>query len=702
MMRSLMPESSPDSVNSPNVLSIKESIIALTAIMGLFLFLLGPSLLAKFYIVEDHHLVQGASWGLSDWLGRIALDVQNFQRFRPAYWVYIALGCKLFGTNPHLWHAAVMLWGVLTCYLLYSAMRRIGADTRSTLVFVVLLVASGNQNWIWLNLIPQETMGTLLVAIAVSAIVSASQVRNPRKWDVLSLVAITLAGLVKESFVLLLPALIVLRWTLQKYFSDDSWEKSLSQLRPVLIAWGIVFVVEISIVMAVFLSKSNGYSAKVSGLSATSFNPLQWVAVISKLGLGMQLMLVVPILVWSGLIYKKNDRALLLATASIFALWLFPQIILYTNGINERYLFPSIIILAAAVALGLSVLWIRQMRFLWVLGILSLLPALIGGVSSTNRIAGMITAETVASNRMVEFLAQNIPNNKVILLAGDPGTAYGFEANRSLPLYLKLAGAHSQTYMWPLVAKGARSNMHIASSANNPAFRSPATLIPGDVGAIIIVDTYTPGLSMGPLREWLGNTEWRELNFKEPYYSFAISKFKFLKIGESNHRILLSPTAGGVPGTEPLIKIDSSLIGLVSVSPFLDTPPWGLERDYAGPGSIVWLGQGAAEGLGWILRSTGEQPVNIIVELVPGPSRVDHLRTVELNIENSSGRQTQRHAYEGGKWECTVRVSPGLNNFRLDILDKATISIQPNGDTRKLLALLRSLTITTHDKTVNP
>ena len=67
-----------------HVISWKESVMVLIGIAFLFLFLFGPVLGAKFYIIEDHLIVTGCSWGISDWTGRIAVDINVYQRFRPA------------------------------------------------------------------------------------------------------------------------------------------------------------------------------------------------------------------------------------------------------------------------------------------------------------------------------------------------------------------------------------------------------------------------------------------------------------------------------------------------------------------------------------------------------------------------------------------------------------------------------------------
>ena len=160
------------------------------------------------------------------------------------------------------------------------------------------------------------------------------------------------------------------------------------------------------------------------------------------------------------------------------------------------------------------------------MGVVALLPVLGEGVESTTTAVGSFVAETQTANRMVEFLAQNVPADQTILMVGDSGTSYGFEATYALPTYLKMAGSNSPFYLWPIISKGERSAMHILASKNNTAFRYPDTLLPNDVGAIIIVDNGIPAVDFKPLVRWLGDTAWREINFTEPFYSFSFSEFR--------------------------------------------------------------------------------------------------------------------------------------------------------------------------------
>ena len=537
--------------NTPPKLARREYLWALMVIAGLFLSLFGRALQAKFYVVEDHILVAGSSWSISGWVARITGDIQSYARFRPGYWLYYATGSLAFGVNPHLWHAATILWGVLTCYLFYVALRTIGADIVSSFIFVLLLVLSGNQNWIWINLVPQETIGMLWTATAVWGIAVASQRSQPGRSIVLPLTAMTLAGLVKESFVLLIPALLLLHVTCHKCLNGQSWCESLHQLRVPLTLGALVFVIEITLVMIVLWSKPGGYSAEASGLSVASFDPRRWLQIVSPLTWQHQLVAAGGVFLWASLWFDKTvSRTCLLASAGIFAAWSIPQVVLYTKGLNERYLFPAIVSVAAVIAWELSILWRKRRWSWWVVGVLLVLPVVVNGVKPTTTTVSWFTAETLAVHRAVKFLAQNVRADETILMAGDSGTPYAFEATYSLPLYLKIAGADSPFYLWPLVAKGERSAMHIAASKNNTVFRYPDSLTPHAVGAIIIVDTFVPALDSKPLANWLGDTRWREMDFAEPYYAFSVSEFRYVKAGEVNHRVLL-PAARGIPGERP-------------------------------------------------------------------------------------------------------------------------------------------------------
>ena len=602
---------------------------------------------------------------------------------------------ETFGSHPFLWHGALLLWGTLTCYLLYLAVRMLGADIASATVFVLLLVLSGSQNWIWIDLVPAETFGMLMTGFAVWAIVVASRRPSTARWHVLVLVAVALAGLAKESFVLLIPALLALHLTCHRVLRGGTWRQSAVALNGTLAVGAIIFVIEIGLIGRSLLVMPAGYGASAAGLSLASFDPRQWLQLLSVLPLNVRIVLAVTPFVWAGIwLAERESGSSALAAAAVLVLWMAPQLVLYKNSMQERYLFPLVLGVAAVISLSLAAsLRIPRLRLLWPAGVIVLLPPLVAGVPSTTGTVGSFVAETKAANRMITFVAQNVPVNETILMAGDAGTPYGFEAAYSLPMYLKVAGSNSPFYLWPLISKGERSPMHIAASRDNTAFRYPDSLSPAEVGAIIIVDKWVSAFDYDSLRRWLGDTKWREVSFTEPYGAFSLRPFGYTVSGEVTHRILLSTASRGVPSERPLVAVDRSLMEVVTTGPLLETPSWGLERDGSGAGTVVWIGQGEEEGVGGDLSSTQEQPIEMDLQAIPGPSRPGPSRTVELRLDNRSGLQTRRNVFDGDRWRFSVTLEPGINHFRLEVLDEATVAVQPNGDTRHLMALLRQITV---------
>lgn len=152
---------------------------------------------------------------------------------------------------------------------------------------------------------------------------------------------------------------------------------------------------------------------------------------------------------------------------------------------------------------------------------------------------------------------------------------------------------------------------------------------------------------------------------------------------------LLPPMQAG-PLSAPLITIDQSLTGKVSIFPYIQTPAeWGIEESEKA--SWLWLGQRESQGLGFTLDSIveGLQKVRLELQVLRGPANPENQRTLELTIENADGRQSGQLHFSKDLYEQTtlfydVGLKPGINNISLSVLDDATISLLPN-DWRPLL-----------------
>ena len=394
--------------------------------------------------------------------------------------------------------------------------------------------------------------------LAVWSIVHATDQPRRASWDALAVIASALAGLIKESFIVLIPALIVLRLACAVHRSGGTWRKALLEAKGFVAGSVLVFAAELGVVAFMVLSKPAGFSATTSGMSLSSLSPSRLIRLLGAPGTAAVLALVA---VWGIMWFDRRIRRdLLVAAAVILGLWLAPQVLLYSNGLHTRYLLPSIAGVAGAVALATAYLLrhplLRVLGWFGVLAVLALITR--GAQTTTTNVAGF-TAETVSLHHAIESLAENVPSNQAILIVTDSGTGYGFEATYSVPMFLRRAGAQSPVYLWPIVSRGDRSPMHIAASRNNTAFKYPGSLTPQQVGGIIVLDRWMPSFDTQPLSDWLGSTRWREVVFSEPYYVLSVRTWGYRQIGEVTHRVLFSADSASSPSARPLVSVDARL-----------------------------------------------------------------------------------------------------------------------------------------------
>jgi hypothetical protein len=151
-------------------------------------------------------------------------------------------------------------------------------------------------------------------------------------------------------------------------------------------------------------------------------------------------------------------------------------------------------------------------------------------------------------------------------------------------------------------------------------------------------------------------------------------------------------TKHSAPEKFPLISLNPTLQN-VGMESQLQTPAgWGIETP--GEGSFLWLGHGSAEGLGGMLWTAERRSVLLQAQVQPGPAREDRLRHMELELTHPAGKQIAKQAFDApATLDFLVELLPGRNNFNLHALDEATVSKQPNGDTRPLLVRLDHISV---------
>ncbi len=677
-----------------------EYALVLAGLVALFCLLFGATFHADFGVLEEHRIVSDSQRTLRWWLAiMIDEDILAFGRVRPVYFFFHFGKILLLGASPHALHLATTGLGVFTCFLFYVAARGVGADILSALVFILLFAVTGDQSAIWyLIFSPAETFGMFLTAVAVWALVQAAARAEPSSWNAAALVAMALAGLTKESFILIIPALLLLRWVLECWFGHNGWGATARKLRRFLLAGAAVFAIELLAVAVVMLSRPGSYGANSAGLSRASFDPRTWYALLVSPGLaslsaygaaGALLLLIYAC--WPN---HRRARPYLLAVVVATVAWLVPQLVLYRQGMFAHYFFPAIVAPAAVVGLALSVLWRRPhwiTRAAWVAAVVSLFPLFSRGIAVETERVSRYTADTLVVGEIVTYSREKVAPGHAIIMATDPSTPYGFEAAYALSTYLKAAGSLSPIYLWPVLDPARRTGLHTAAAREaETTFVYPQTLGTSDVGAIIVL---TGPTGIGTVPAWFADAQWRELVFRQPYYALTLDTLRYVQLGYVTHRILVrGEEASGIPSDSPLVAIDPSLRGRVGINPLLQTPAWGLGQDSSG--SVLWLGDGEQGAMSSMLWSAEQQTVQVACDVVAGPGRADGRRTMELTFSGGSATTTTRETFDGaGVLKFSGTLQPGRNELRLVVLDTASAHPRPDGVPQ--LVLLRRMTVGT-------
>ncbi len=159
-------------------------------------------------------------------------------RVIPVYNIYKVLQSYLFGGNTVIWSVWIGVVGAATLILLYLSLRLLDYNLFESLAFA-LLTSLGQQSVVWWRLLHGEGIGMLFTAAAL--VMMALRIRSGKlRYEVGFALMVTLAVLSKESFLLLLPGLFVLKFALSKRVNQLTVKSALMQSLPAFAWLGIL------------------------------------------------------------------------------------------------------------------------------------------------------------------------------------------------------------------------------------------------------------------------------------------------------------------------------------------------------------------------------------------------------------------------------------------------------------------------------
>ena len=452
----------------------RESIVALlvfAAFWSVFLFSAGT--ITSGYHLTDDHLVLLINSNLSqnnvfqvtaNWIDR-DLNI----RFRPVFWIQRVFSIQIFGANFVLLSLLSLTMAVLTSWFLYMFARQVRFGRVSSFLFV-LLIFMGKQAAIWWRLGTAEPIGMFWLSIGLYFMARAifDTGKLGPTYNVLYVLALIIATLSKESFVVLLPAVALWELILCRQHNQLSWAKTIKAHLGKIALLATVCLIELAIVFLKVGTKQIGYA----GVDSNSLTLHKIASTVKQLFLASNPLLIgmiasVFVVVLTGtIVYDhvlthqqpfKSLRSLLEELFYVVVLvgaYVTSQAVLYAkSGIYEHYLIPGVMGFAFLTIYLLAkteqLITLKALRSgIYVILVIVTLLTLTIDSRVARWDAQAFAASGTSLKRALDVLASNTKSNDAILIVADP--ALDFEDSHSTRRYLTIQASKTNIYIDPI------------------------------------------------------------------------------------------------------------------------------------------------------------------------------------------------------------------------------------------------------------
>lgn len=420
-----------------NIKKIDAFVLAgITLMLGAF-FIGTGTIFSGYHFTDDHEIIRiNNNLNTSSLFSVINQWTSNdFNiRFRPLYYPHRVLLVKLFGLNFLMWSVYYLMMLIVTFCLLYLSLRKFKAPIIVSLLFPVIAIA-GAQAENWWRLGTSENIGALFLALSFYYLKEPE--KNKNRANILFILFLLMAALCKESFIVVIPAILFLKIYLNTQTQKLSIKKIISGNLLLLIP---LFCVVLFLYIIYFHIGINqiGYAGIESGTQIRDL--LTQIAVIFKEEFYYYWILVLACFVFT-LFLVKNDNDLRVYFQKIagelffLVLFLTPLLILYAkSGMKDRYLIPATIgaswfFVFRLKDTGLKISWQHICLYIicsWVLVMQS---------TKTYIQAMKFTRDGKNIDNLIQSIVSSAGQNSYVVLAFDPIASN--EAGFSLKTYLE-------------------------------------------------------------------------------------------------------------------------------------------------------------------------------------------------------------------------------------------------------------------------
>ena len=211
---------------------IKSFIFLLFLLFWFAILILCGTLFSGYHFMDDHGILrESQEVAKSDILQEVKIFKKNLldpqMRFRPFYWTHRRSMLAVMGTDFTALSIYTGFLAVFTSFFLFLFMKKTGFSMVESFLFVGLTLL-GEQAAIWWRLGNNETLGMLMLSIALLSMALSTNARQKRKkilYEILFVLFAILASWSKESFILIIPALVAWKIWL-------TWQNQQEQSQP--------------------------------------------------------------------------------------------------------------------------------------------------------------------------------------------------------------------------------------------------------------------------------------------------------------------------------------------------------------------------------------------------------------------------------------------------------------------------------------
>lgn len=276
-------------------------------------------------------------------------------RWRPLYWFFRIVMPYIFGDNPAIYKLILCVIGMVTYVLLYRSVRNLYCSAIFSHLFT-LLVLVGRQFEVWYRVANQENLGLLFFAACLYPL--TKQYKDnlfKRSTDIWIVVLAFCSGLMKESFLLLLPGVVWLRLGLEAVHNLQSPKDIFNILKKnvmFIVIPAIFFLINIYVIVTYVgvnrigyagLDESYGIKEYIWAMQRLCRESLHSYVLLAYVILGVTLLFLGILFLVKRARFDANF--VLLSVLVIFSGYIVvTQMVLHAkSGMWDRYLLPGII-----------------------------------------------------------------------------------------------------------------------------------------------------------------------------------------------------------------------------------------------------------------------------------------------------------------------------------------------------------------------